>query len=98
MPPCMTTSVWPRPAIASAAANGSIVSRTPLLTLDDATTRLVRNNATVATSTVTKPRDSAFREPRDTALCDGSAPAAGVPGNTIGGDSNEANECLQVAR
>ena len=36
MPPCMTTSVWPSAAIASADANGSIVRSTPLLRLDDA--------------------------------------------------------------
>jgi hypothetical protein len=34
----MTTSVWPSPAIASAAANGSMVKSTPLLRLDEAKT------------------------------------------------------------
>jgi hypothetical protein len=32
----MTTRVWPSEAIASADANGSIVSSVPLVTLDDA--------------------------------------------------------------
>ena len=46
MPPCMTTSVWPSDAIASADANGSIVSSTPLLRLDDANTQLAASSTT----------------------------------------------------
>ena len=84
----MMTSVWPRLAIARADANGSIVSSTPLLTLDEATTRLVANSAAVATNTVVRPRDSNFLDPRAIEPLDASDPPIGVPGITIGGDSN----------
>src|SRR2546421_86925 len=96
MPPCITTSVWPSPAMASADANGSIVSRTPLLTLDDARTQLVKNNATVARSTVARPRESTVRDPREIALCGRPASTIGVPGVAIGGDRNDVATCLQV--
>jgi hypothetical protein len=69
-----------------------------LLTLDDATTRLVKNKATVATSTVARPRESTLRDPREIALCGWPASAVGVPGITIGGDSNGEAKCLQVVR
>ena len=79
MPPCMTTSVWPSDAIASAAANGSIVRSMPLLRLDGANRRLAANSATVATMTVARPRDSNLLDPRGTEPFDSSEPAVGVP-------------------
>ena len=89
MPPCMTTSVWPSDAIASADANGSIVRSAPLLRLDDANTPLAANRATVATRTVARPRESTLSDPRgiasratppDRVLCASRA--------HVGGDSN----------
>ena len=79
MPPCMTTSVWPSDAIASAAANGSIVRSVPLLRLDGANRRLAANSATVATMTVARPRDSTLLDPRATEPFDSSEPAMCVP-------------------
>src|SRR3954468_6767646 len=66
MPPCMTTSVCPRAAMASAEANGSMVSSVPLVTLEDANTRLTTNSPTVATTTVRRPRESTLRDPLGT--------------------------------
>jgi hypothetical protein len=64
MPPCITTSVCPSDAIASADANGSIVRSVPRVTLDDAKTRLTAKRPAVATSTVASPRDKRCLEPR----------------------------------
>ena len=69
MPPCMTTSVWPSDAIASAAANGSIVRSVPLVRLDGANRRLAANSPTVATIDGREAaRQQAPRPPRDGVL------------------------------
>ena len=70
MPPCMTTSVWPSDATASAAANGSIVRSVPLVTLDGANRKLAAKSAPVATRTVARPRDSRRLDPRGIASLD----------------------------
>ena len=62
----MTTSVWPSDAIARADANGSIVSKVPLVTLDDAASSLTTNSAIVARLTVARPRDTTRLDPRGT--------------------------------
>ena len=82
MPPCMTTSAWPSDAIARADANGSIVRSTPLLRLDDANTRLAAMTPRVATSTVTRPRESKRLDPRGTASSTSSRPVVCVTGTT----------------
>ena len=82
MPPCMTTSVWPNAAIASAEANGSIVRSVPRVTLDDAKMRLAPNSAPVATTTVASPRDSKLVDPRRIASFDPSEPVICVTGLT----------------
>ena len=66
MPPCMTTSVWPSDAIASAEANGSIVSSVPRSRLVGANRRLAATSPSVATMTVVRPRDSRRLDPRGT--------------------------------
>ena len=66
MPPCITTRVWPSDAIASAEANGSIVSSVPLSRLVGANTKLAASSPSVATMTVVRPRDSRRRDPRGT--------------------------------
>ena len=88
MPPCMTTSVWPSDAIASADANGSIVSSTPLLRLDDANTALAASSTTVATSTVASPRDTRRVDPsRNGVLRLGRTAPVRFAGHVVG-DSN----------
>ena len=74
----MTTSVWPSDAMASAAANGSIVRSTPLLRLDGANRRLAASSATVATTTVARPRESTFLDPRETEPFGSPEPVSGV--------------------
>ena len=82
MPPCMTTSVWPNAAIASAEANGSIVRSVPLVTLDGAKIRLTANSAAVAMTTVASPRDSKLLDPRRIASFDPLEPVICVTGLT----------------
>ena len=64
MPPCMTTSVWPSDAIASAEANGSIVRSVPLLRLDDANSEARREQ-----------RDRRHEDGRETARQQAPRPA-----------------------
>ena len=68
MPPCMTTSVCPSEAIASAAANGSIVSSVPLVRLESATSALAAKRPAVAVATVRRPRENTLLEPRSIVL------------------------------
>ena len=82
MPPCMTTSVWPSDAIASAAANGSIVSSTPLLRLEGANATQATNRPPIATRTVTRPRESRLLDPRGTASLASFRPRVCVSGST----------------
>ncbi len=64
-PPCWTTSVCPRATTASTAANGSMPSKDPRLTLVGATTALSAKSRTTATRMVSSPRDSWGRGSRD---------------------------------
>ena len=63
MPPCWTTSVWPMATIASTAANGSMPSSAPWLTLVGASSALATKSSTTATVIVTMPRETANRGP-----------------------------------
>ena len=57
MPPCCTTSIWPRPAIASTAATGSIPDSDVTETLAGSSSALTANSRIVAAPMVSSPLD-----------------------------------------
>ena len=61
MPPCWTTSIWPRPAIASTAANGTMPTIALCEMLDGAIAAPSPNTAIVAIAIARKPRATRHR-------------------------------------
>src|SRR5215204_4363393 len=94
IPPCITTSVWPSEAIASAAANGSIVRSVPLVRLDGAKIQLMATRPTVAAPTVIRPRENRLRDPRRTTVAASARPGICVSAATSR-DDTAVRDCSQ---